>query len=105
VGWAEHATAAQLDRIVSAAKRARRTSDVRARRAARHVTYSWDEDGSLVGSFRLAPEDGVRFLKGLEVATDLLPEPEPAVEAAEDESLVACQECQDSPSGRNGQTR
>jgi Domain of unknown function (DUF222) len=68
IGWAEHSTAAQLERLVAGTRRAIRNQDVKARKAARSVKYRWDEDGSLVGTFRLPPEDAAVFLQGLEVA-------------------------------------
>jgi hypothetical protein len=58
VGWAVHATAAQLDRLVAAQRRVTRTADVRARHDARYLSWRWDDDGSLTGSFRLPPEQG-----------------------------------------------
>jgi hypothetical protein len=56
VEWAVHATAAQLDRLVAAQRRVPRTGEVRARHDARYLSWRWDDDGSLVGSFRLPPE-------------------------------------------------
>jgi hypothetical protein len=73
VEWALHATAAQLDRLVAAQRRVTRTADVRARHDARHLTCRWDDDGSLVGSFRLPPEQAAVLLKALEVAKAKLP--------------------------------
>src|SRR3954454_15710628 len=52
---AEHGTAAQVDKLKTAAGRARRAQDVRARRAAEYLRLREDDDGSLVGSFRIAP--------------------------------------------------
>jgi hypothetical protein len=66
VGWALHATAAQLDRIVAGQRRVARIGQVRARHDARRVSWRWDEDGSLVGSFRLPPEQGAILLQALE---------------------------------------
>jgi hypothetical protein len=95
IGWAEYATAAQIERIVAGARRAVRNQDVKARHAARSVTYRWDEDGSLVGSFRLPPEDAVKFLQGLEVAKAQLPDPVQAADQVEDGAVPACQACLD----------
>jgi hypothetical protein len=69
VGWALHATAAQLDRIVAGQRRVARIGQVRARHDARRVSWRWDEDGSLVGSFRLPPEQGAILLQALESAS------------------------------------
>jgi Domain of unknown function (DUF222) len=85
IGWAEHATAAQIERVVASGRRVLSADDVKARKAARQVSWRWDDDGSLVGNFRLSPEDGAKFLKGLEVATDRLPDPVADVDAAEDD--------------------
>jgi hypothetical protein len=73
VEWALHATAAQLDRLVAAQRRVVRVADVRARHEARHLTWRWDDDGSLVGSFRLPPEQAAVLLQALEVAKAELP--------------------------------
>jgi hypothetical protein len=73
VEWALHATAAQLDRLVAAQRRVVRADDVRARHDARHLTWRWDDDGSLVGSFRLPPEQAAVLLQALEVARESLP--------------------------------
>jgi Domain of unknown function (DUF222) len=73
VEWALHATAAQLDRLVAAQRRVRRAADVRARHDARYLTWRWDVDGSLVGSFRLPPEQAAVLLQALEAAKESLP--------------------------------
>jgi hypothetical protein len=95
IGWAEYATAAQIERIVAATRRAIRNQDVKARQAARSLTYRWDEDGSLVGAFRLPPEDAVRFLQGLRVAKAQLPDPVQDAEEVEEAAVRACQSCRD----------
>jgi hypothetical protein len=86
VEWALHATAAQLDRLVAAQRRVARTADVRARHDARHLTWRWDDDGSLVGSFRLPPEQAAVRLQALEAAKRELPS---AVVPASDASAEA----------------
>ena len=68
VAIAEVATAAQLEQLQAGMRRARTGEDVRHRHAARQIAYHWDDDGSLVGSFRLPPEDGARFLHSLDAA-------------------------------------
>jgi hypothetical protein len=73
VEWALHATAAQLDRLVAAQRRVARTADLRARHDARYLTWRWDDDGSLVGSFRLPPEQAAVLLQALKVAKAELP--------------------------------
>jgi hypothetical protein len=73
VEWALHATAAQLDRLVAAQRRVARTAEVRARHDARFLSWRWDDDGSLVGSFRLPPEHAAVLLQALEAAKADLP--------------------------------
>ncbi|HMC72455.1 MAG TPA: DUF222 domain-containing protein [Mycobacteriales bacterium] len=68
VAAAECATAAQMEQLQAGLRRARRGDDVRKRHAARGVRYHFDDDGSMVGTFRLPPEQGARFIKGLDVA-------------------------------------
>jgi Domain of unknown function (DUF222) len=93
VDWAQHCTSSQLERVVAGQRRAVRAGDVRARQAARQVSYRWDDDGSLVGTFRLPPEDGARFLAGLEVAKARLPEPVADADHAEDDAVSGCDAC------------
>jgi hypothetical protein len=73
LGWAKHSTAAQLERIVRAYRGARRradeTDDANNRRDRRSLTWFWDDDGSLVGSFRLPPEDGAKLRAALDAQT------------------------------------
>jgi hypothetical protein len=86
VGWAVHATAAQLDRLVAAQRRVVRAVDVRARHDARHLTWRWDDDGNLVGSFRLPPDQAAVLLQALEVAKESLPAVAAAVATASAEA-------------------
>jgi hypothetical protein len=86
VGWALHATAAQLDRLVAAQRRVARAADVRARHDARYLSWRWDDDGSLVGSFRLPPEQAAVVLRALEVAEESLPAVTPSVAGASAEA-------------------
>ena len=65
---AECATAAQMEQLQAGMRRARTGDDVRKRHAARGVRYHFDDDGSMVGTFRLPPEAGARLVKGLDVA-------------------------------------
>jgi hypothetical protein len=80
VKWTLHATAAQLDRLVAAQRRVTRTADVRARYDARYLTWRWDDDGSLIGSFRLPPEQAAILLQALDVVKGGLPAAAAAVE-------------------------
>lgn len=69
---ARHATAAQLDRMVRAARRAAVADADEAQRTS-FVRYFWDEDdGCLRVEAKLAPEDGALFLRALEAARDAL---------------------------------
>ena len=69
--FAHHATAAQLDRIVAGRKTVER-NEAQELGAARHLTACYDDDGSLVGSFRLDPEEGAALLAALTRGKDLL---------------------------------
>lgn len=62
VETAKQMTAAQLDRCLNEFRKARRLQDVRERRQAQYLHYHYDDDGSLVGSFRIAPEGAPAFL-------------------------------------------
>ena len=71
-------------------RRARTAGDVRRRHAARYCSYRYDDDGSLVGSFRLPPEQAAVFLHGLDAARGRIQplgsEGEPAVTDISSES-------------------
>ncbi|HEX5496353.1 MAG TPA: DUF222 domain-containing protein [Mycobacteriales bacterium] len=64
---ARHATGAQVERLLAAKRRVDR-AQARGARAAEFLTVSVADDGSLVGSFRLAPERGAVFTHALRVA-------------------------------------
>ena len=65
---ARHATAAQLERIVRAARRVT-TAEADAQQRESYLRYYWDDDdGSLRIEAKLAPEDGALFLRALESA-------------------------------------
>ena len=71
---ARHATAAQLERIVRAARRVT-TAEADAQQRESYLRYYWDDDdGSLRIEAKLAPEDGALFLRALESARDALAE-------------------------------
>ena len=69
VSMAEHATGSQIEKFAAGTRRARRAADVKARRKAAYFNWHQDDDGSIVGSFRLAPEVGAVVCHGLDVAT------------------------------------
>ena len=71
VGYAQYGTGAQLEKIVGAFRGAREAADpdLAARRLARrYLRYSFQADGSLVGSFRLPPEAGAIVIAALQAA-------------------------------------
>lgn len=70
---ARAATASQLERIVRAYRPAQvmnELAEANERHRGRRVSWSWDDDGSLVVSARLSPEDGAVFLEALEAGRD-----------------------------------
>lgn len=74
VSMAGHATAAHLEKLVRAYRRATRPDDmddVNSRHAERNLSWHWDDDGSLVVQGRLSPEDGALVVKALEAAADV----------------------------------
>ncbi|MDQ6840139.1 MAG: HNH endonuclease [Actinomycetota bacterium] len=72
VDLADAMTASQLETVVRAYRRARPdvTDPGDAPHARRTLSICTDDDGSLVGTFRLAPEDGAVFVAALTAATD-----------------------------------
>src|SRR4051794_39198069 len=57
VAWAPSATAAQLERIAAGQRKVRRTEADEVHKA-RHLSTLYDDDGALVGTFRLDPDEG-----------------------------------------------
>lgn len=74
VDVARAATAAQLDRLLARHRRAQRAEDRAAHARAEHLSYHLDDDGFLVGSFRIAPERAPVVSHGLDVMTGRVPE-------------------------------
>jgi hypothetical protein len=71
--WAPFATAAQMERIAAGKHRVDADADADADDGPeRYLTASYDEDGSLVGSFRLSAEEGAAFLAALTQAKEAL---------------------------------
>jgi hypothetical protein len=68
--YARHATAAQLERISRAYRRALSVEDERKAYYERRLSYEWEEDGSLRLSGRLSPEEGALFVRALEAARE-----------------------------------
>ena len=72
--WAAHGTASQLERIVGG-RRAVTRREAQELKAASHVSFLFDDDGTLVVRGRLTPEDGAAFVAALTRAREAL-EPE-----------------------------
>src|SRR3954453_9143729 len=68
---AEHATGAQIERLVSGYRRAGRLMDGDSPRDP-YVRWDFDDDGSVTVRARLSPEDGAMFVKALESTRALL---------------------------------
>jgi hypothetical protein len=69
---ARKGTGAQLERIVRAYRRAAPPAEEEAIGERRHATFRWDDDGSLVISACLPPEEGALLLKAFELAKEEL---------------------------------
>jgi hypothetical protein len=95
---ARHATAAQLERIVRAAKRVT-TAQADQQNRDSFVRFYWDEDGCLRIDAKLPPDDGALFLRALEAARDSLHDLRrgEAIEAAEDRGSAEPLEAATSP--------
>ena len=63
--------ASQVERIVAGRKRVDVLENAPVH-SARHLDAYYDEDGSLVGMFRLDPDEGAAFLAGLTLGKDVL---------------------------------
>ena len=53
--------ASHLSRLVSQVRTATKADEQKVEQA-RSLTWRWDSDGMLVGSFRLAPDEGAEFI-------------------------------------------
>jgi hypothetical protein len=78
IDLAKAATAAQLEGIVRASRRVvKRVDDEEAEKAGDtpepdvYLRHRWDEDGCLVGEFRMLPEDGALFIAAIEEFQEL----------------------------------
>jgi Domain of unknown function (DUF222)/HNH endonuclease len=71
VEWARAMTASQLEKVTSTYRRCRaqaeQTAEERDRR--RTLTWGYDDDGSITGVFRLAPEEGEILIKAISERT------------------------------------
>jgi hypothetical protein len=87
---ARHATAAQLERLVRSYRGVLRRGDETKRANERHdrryLSYRYDDDGSVVGQFRLDPEEGAAVIGSLEAELERSaerPEDDPATRTAD----------------------
>jgi hypothetical protein len=71
---ARASTAAQLDRALARHRRAERNDNPDAHAKSEHLSYRLDNDGFLVGLFRIAPERAPVVAQGLDVLTGRVPE-------------------------------
>jgi hypothetical protein len=78
VTHAEHGTAVHVERSVRALRRVlaneHGTDGANARHMARFLRFAWDDDGSLVGHFRIPPETAAAFEKAIAVARGHVPD-------------------------------
>lgn len=74
---ARYATAAQLERMLRAYRRATR-DEANAAWEERHLSWFWDDDGSLVIRGRLPAEEGMAFLRAVDASRTQLREEERA---------------------------
>jgi hypothetical protein len=82
---ARNTTAAQLERIVRAYRRAVPPDEPDAIDRRRYASIGWDEDGSLLMRARMSPEEGAILVKALELARQQIMSERPReVHAAED---------------------
>ena len=75
IEFAQHATGGQLEQIVRACRKVQRaeadeTAAANGRHERRSLNWFWDDDGSLVLTARLSPEDGAVVLQALEAFVD-----------------------------------
>jgi hypothetical protein len=82
-----HGTAHHVERLVSGYRRAQEAAEL-SREARQHsgrsVSYSYDEDGSLILKARLPAPQGEMLIKALDAAMESIPSTEISVDAEED---------------------
>jgi uncharacterized protein (DUF2267 family) len=91
VEMANDATAAQLETIVRAFRRASPDEGTTAleRHRRRHLSSYRDDDGMVVIQARLSPEDGAAVLAAIEAAREALEQPDEPFAASQADALVA----------------
>jgi hypothetical protein len=60
------ATAAQIEKVGRLYRRAKRLEQGNQEQERRYVRWEWDDDGSLVGQWRLPADEGARLVAGIE---------------------------------------
>jgi Domain of unknown function (DUF222)/HNH endonuclease len=88
VEWAAHMTANQLERLTATYQRCRAATEQTARERDRRRTFSWgyEEDGSVTGMFRLAPEQAAVLIRA--ISERVVPIDPDAPDAAEETSVL-----------------
>jgi hypothetical protein len=64
----------QIERLAAEQRRVARAADVRSRRAAEFLRVRFDDDGSMVGTFRIAPERAAVFAHALAAGCGRVPD-------------------------------
>jgi hypothetical protein len=72
---ARHGTAAQLERLVRAYRGAVSCEEANEAHERRHLSWNWEDDGSLSFRGRLSPDEGAVLLRALEAGRNALKEP------------------------------
>lgn len=85
---AQSCTAAQLDRLARAYRRAVRPEEDMQRAGHRHFCWHWDDEGYLVVEGRLPPEQGATLLAALRAASDHIEADSPEPGRAEPENTA-----------------
>ena len=68
------ATGAQIEKLAREARRARTNADAQGQYAAAYLKISYDDDGSVIGSFRLPPAEGAELVQALQAGAGRLPD-------------------------------
>ena len=88
--------ASQMERVVAGRKRVDVLENAASHKT-RHVDAYYDEDGSLVGMFRLGPDEGAALLAALTLGKDLLRDQKGSAEPSGVESKPEADDCSPKP--------
>src|SRR6266550_1306494 len=88
--------ASQIERVVAGRKRVDVLENAASQKA-RHLDAYYDEDGSLVGMFRLGPDEGAALLAALTLGKDLLRHQKGSAEPSGVESKPGMDDCSPEP--------